>query len=364
MRQQVLAPLAAVLIACAIAACSSDTRAILAPTDASLSIVPGAPLVVVNQAVEVTVVATKSDGTPVADGTEILFTASGGEFETPKVRTHGGQATTNFFAGPDTGPVQINAASDVVQGELLLNAASAPIARVTVTVSPEEIPEGGGEVEVKATVFGPSNERVAGAPVEFLTSHGGFVGAGPFLTDAQGEVTTRLSATEAAQVRARVHTIESSPLEVRMRQRLGGGGDEDLPFRLSDVVWLHENVSNWEVTSKVTAVNIDHDTICIEHTKAGRWPRRGIGEGNPWVVANIGGTWYAATYEYLRSGQTCKHIERRGEWGIGPHTKKPPLEGWAPRKGELVGFFVSTFARDSTRTSNERSNIYMLEWPY
>jgi hypothetical protein len=142
-----------------------------------------------------------------------------------------------------------------------------------------------------------------------------------------------------------------------------------LPFRVSDVVWLHANVSEWDVTSEITNVRIDHDTICIEHTKSGKWPRfRGggnvIGEGNPWVFANIGGRWYAATYEFLRSGQTCKHITRRGEWGIGPHTKRHPIESWAPRKGELVGFMVSTPARDSTRTSNERSNIQMVEWPY
>jgi hypothetical protein len=66
----------------------------------------------------------------------------------------------------------------------------------------------------------------------------------------------------------------------------------------------------------------------------------------------------------LRSGQICKHIERRGEWGLGPHTKRMPLLTWAPRQGELVGFMALTFARDSTRTSNERSNIRMVEWPY
>jgi hypothetical protein len=365
-RQQLIAPFLAVLIALAIAACSSDTRAILAPTDGSLSVVPGAPLVVVNEGVELTIHATKSDGSPVADGTEILLTASSGEFDSPKVRTTGGQATA-FYRAASTGPVEISASSDVIQAQLILAAASAAVARIEVTTSPTELPETGGEVEVKATVFGPSGERVTGAPVEFLASSGTIAGAAagtPTFTDEQGQATIRLSTTQASQVRARVHTVESNTLDIVLERPRLRGDQRDLPFRMSDVIWLHENVSEWEVTSEVTGVMIDHDTICIEHTKAGKWPRRGIGEGNPWVVANVDGQWYAATYEYLRSGQTCKHITRRGEWGIGPHTKRHPLESWAPRKGELVGFFVSTFARDSTRTSNERSNIQMVEWPY
>ena len=66
----------------------------------------------------------------------------------------------------------------------------------------------------------------------------------------------------------------------------------------------------------------------------------------------------------MRPGQTCKHIERKGEWGIGAHTKREPLESWVPKKGERVGFMVSAFARDSTRTVLERSNIVMVTWPY
>lgn len=152
----------------------------------------------------------------------------------------------------------------------------------------------------------------------------------------------------------------------------GGGGvpdDPNLPFSLSEVTWLHTDVSDWPVTSKIMDIRITSDEICIEHTKSGRWPTYEgdggvIAEGNPWVFGNVGGKWYAATYEFLRTGQTCKHIERRGEWGLGAHTKREPLESWAPRKGERVGFMVSTPARDSTRTSNERSNIVMVEWPY
>src|SRR5690606_22871249 len=167
------------------------------------------------------------------------------------------------------GPVQILATSDAVQADLLLLTTSAPVASVAVAVSPEAIPDGGSEVDVKATVFGASGERVAGAPVEFFASVGSFVRAGPFITDAQGEVVTRLSVNDETQVRARVHTIESPPLNVSLERRFRGG-QRDLPFSLDEVVWLHANVSDWAVTSQVTGVFIDHDTICIEHTKSGK----------------------------------------------------------------------------------------------
>ena len=150
----------------------------------------------------------------------------------------------------------------------------------------------------------------------------------------------------------------------------GGGvvGQPGLPFSLSDVEWLHTDVSGWSVTSQISDITITSNEICIYHTKSGRWPTYRedgvVAEGNPWVFGNVGGRWYAATYEFLRAGQTCKHIERRGEWGIGPHTKQQPLESWAPRRGERVGFMVSTPARDSNRTSNERTNIVMVDWPY
>jgi hypothetical protein len=364
--KRALAPSFVVLIALACGSCSSDTRPVLAPSDAQISLAASGPLIA-NQAVEITVAALKSDGSPVKDGTEIQLTASAGEFESTKVRTHGGQALAIYHPS-GSGTVELGAASDEAQGRVVLMALSALPTRVSVSASAESVPDGGGELDVTATVFGPSGEPVAGAAVEFFATNGSFAPVGPFLTNAEGTATVRLTTPSATGVRARVLAIESSLLEIAVLPPLRKG-DANLPFRMSEVVYLNANVSEWDVTSEVTDVIIDHNTICIEHTMSGRWPRfRGggnvIGEGNPWVFANIGGTWYAATYEFLRSGQTCKHIERRGEWGIGPHTKRQPLESWAPRKGELVGFMVSTPARDSTRTSNERSNVWMMEWPY
>ena len=92
-------PFLAVLVALVCGSCSNDTRALLAPGDAQLSLKAAGP-VVANQPAEITVAAAKSDGNPVSDGTEIQLTASNGEFESAKVRTQGGQAVAVFLPRP------------------------------------------------------------------------------------------------------------------------------------------------------------------------------------------------------------------------------------------------------------------------
>ena len=363
-------PFLAVLAATLSAGCSDDTRALLAPGDAQLSLKAAGPLVA-NQAVDITVSAAKNDGTPVSDGTEIQLSANAGDFESSKVRTQGGQAVAVFrAAGP--GPVELAATSSTARGQALLFVLSALPTRISISTSTDTLPAGGGELDVTATVFGPSNEPVAGAPVEFFATNGSFAPAGPFPTNGDGKATARLATNAATQVRARVLAIDSPTIDIRIRG-LGGGGEDDLPFLMSDLVWLHApDAAEWPVTSTISAVTFrltdGHVTqICFPHSKAGKWPRSGAGEGNVWVVAEVDGTWYAATWDYIRPGQVCKNASGF-EWddrrhGIGPHTKRPPLDRWVPRSGEQVGFMVSGFARTSQRTIRERSNIFMTEWP-
>ena len=363
-------PFLAVLVALVCGSCSNDTRALLAPGDAQLSLKAAGPLVA-NQPAEITVSAAKSDGNPVSDGTEIQLTANAGEFESAKVRTQGGQAVAVFrAAGP--GPVELVATSSDARGQAVLVASSALPTRIDISTSADSLPTGGGELDVTATVFGPSNEPVASAPVEFFSTNGSFAPVGPFLTDGDGKATTRLATNAATQVRARVLTIDSPTIEIGIKG-FGGGGEDGLPFRMSELVFLHApEAVGWDVTSTITQVTFEtsgsHVTdICFPHTKAGRWKRSGAGEGNVWVIAQVDGTWYAATWDYIRPGQVCKSAngftwdDRRD--GIGAHTKQSPLNTWKPDHGEQIGIMVSGFARTSQRTVLERSNIFMTEWP-
>lgn len=139
-----------------------------------------------------------------------------------------------------------------------------------------------------------------------------------------------------------------------------GGGSSSSSIDLNAVKWLHTNVSGWAETSRITNVSIGNPPICIEHTKAGRWPAKNGLEGNPWIFVNLNGRWHAATYEWLASGQICKGIHAGN---IGSHIGVPPLASWRPRSGELVGFMVSARARAGGDTVAERSDVVMMRWP-
>jgi hypothetical protein len=371
-RHRVVVSFVALLVALAGASCSSDTRAILAPSDSQLSLTASGP-VIANQAIEITVVASKSDGGPVADGTEIQLSASSGSFEPSKVRTQGGQAVASYSAG-GPGSIELVAASDTVQGKLAVVAASARPTQISITASADSVPSGGGELDVTATVVGPSGEAVASAPVEFFATNGAFAPVGPLLTNADGKVTARLSTPDATEVRARVLGVESSTLSIAVQQPLGKGDDPSLPFRMSELVWLHApDAADWDVTSTIFEVTFDPQgtsnvtKICFPHSKAGKWKVSGAGEGNVWVIAEVDGTWYAATWDYIRPGQICKSANgftwnsRRD--GIFAHTQRAPLEGRVPRSGDRIGIMVSGFARTSQRTVLEKSNIFMTVWP-
>jgi hypothetical protein len=121
------------------------------------------------------------------------------------------------------------------------------------------------------------------------------------------------------------------------------------------------NIANFKVTSEVTRATISRSLICVFHTKAGKWPVRGGLEGNPWVAAMVDGKLHAGTYEWLRPGQICKGITAGN---IGPHVKHGALARWRPKKGERIWLFVSTHARLGVSSSNERSNLIEVIWPY
>ena len=155
----------------------------------------------------------------------------------------------------------------------------------------------------------------------------------------------------------------------------GGGGVDEID--LSQVTWLHTNVSNWAVTSTVTGVSISTSQVCVFHTAAGQWPFStdvfpvepgdppggAPIEGNPWIFAFINGRWYGATWDWLRPGQECKGITAE-EFGRDQIRISPMDASWTPQAGETVGFMMSTIARTSLRAGEERSNVVLVTWPY
>ena len=183
-----------------------------------------------------------------------------------------------------------------------------------------------------------------------------------------GELATRLAPLIEQSPATVTQNTEAAPGTVTGligSAELAPGGNSADQIDLSTVNWLNTNVSDWAQTSTITRVNIGSPPIGIEHTKAGQWPSITAGgtvvEGNPWILANIDGEWYAATYEWLRPGQTEKQISAEN---IGANTKKPPLDGWQPKSGDTVGLMVSTPARFGPEGPiNERSNVVLVTWP-
>ena len=131
-----------------------------------------------------------------------------------------------------------------------------------------------------------------------------------------------------------------------------------VPADFAGVTWLHADVSRWAETARLE-VWVADGYLHLEYDKARVWPSRDGLNANPWIFVFQDGRWYAATFEWLRGGQTSKPVHVVA----GDHIKKPPLQSFHPRSGEVYGFMVSGLARDETRNVQERSEVVMLRWP-
>lgn len=124
------------------------------------------------------------------------------------------------------------------------------------------------------------------------------------------------------------------------------------------VKFLNADVSNWAVTASLNA-SVSGGKVTLNYNKARVWPAADGVNANPWVFVNLNGQWYAATWEYLRSGQTVKDMSGKS-WG--EHIKVAPLSSWEPRPGERFGLMVSGLVRGGLSNVKERSNVSMVTW--
>ena len=139
-----------------------------------------------------------------------------------------------------------------------------------------------------------------------------------------------------------------------------------------------QDVATWAETSKITSVRIEPGSICIDHTKRGKWTVEILEgdeendevEGSVWIFGEIDGKFHGGTYESKRPNQDCKALGADPPGTtvadlLGPHIKQGPLRNWKPKAGERVGFMEKTLARNNQRTStgNERSDLRFVIWP-
>lgn len=140
--------------------------------------------------------------------------------------------------------------------------------------------------------------------------------------------------------------------------------NEDVPFKLSDVVWLDTDVSGWSETAKLSSVSISGSTISLPFDKTNTWSTVYYDgadmNANPWIFIEKDGKWYASTWEWFKKGSYSKSTSAVA----GDHMKKSEFsDSWKPTSGVRYGFMVSGLARLDKRNVSERSNIIMITWP-
>jgi len=146
---------------------------------------------------------------------------------------------------------------------------------------------------------------------------------------------------------------------------------------LKKVVYLNSpDVSGWPQTAVLSLVEQDgggDGPVCMSYTDPGwpdsPWPFGGPDPNfgvyaNQWYFARINGTWYGGAGEWIyRGASSCKAGQRTKT--IGPDSGfGAPFSSWVPKVGELVGFMVSSVARNGPvkRTVDERSNVVVQPW--
>ena len=128
--------------------------------------------------------------------------------------------------------------------------------------------------------------------------------------------------------------------------------------------WLNTDVSRWSQTASLSA-SVGGGTINMPYSKSRVWPARDGVNANPWAIVKMSdGQWYAATFEWLKFGQTSKPMCVLAKCeGKGDHFKVPPLSSWTPHSGEKFYIMVSGLARSQSRNVQERSNASLVTWP-
>jgi hypothetical protein len=119
------------------------------------------------------------------------------------------------------------------------------------------------------------------------------------------------------------------------------------------VTFLGLDVSGWTQTATLTA-SMSGGKVTLNYDKASVWSAVDGAVANPWAIVDYNGQRYAATWEWLKPGQTSKDMSGKSWSG---HFKRGELSGWEPTAGDRIGLFVSGLCRDSRRNVSERSNV-------
>lgn len=203
-----LATIAVVAIAC-------ERVPLTSPTGSTISLTVDQTTLPLNGQATVRAVVIESAGTPVHNGTQVVFVSPLGSFNPPAAETIGGVATSTFFAGSVSGTTRINAFSGGTStgsgnssgGGVEVKIGAAAAGSLTLTASPPSVSQSGGTVTVAATVFDANGNALPGINVNFSSTNGVLTPTSA-TTDSAGVARVQLATTSTATVTA---TAGSAP---------------------------------------------------------------------------------------------------------------------------------------------------------
>lgn len=163
------------LALCAFAAVygvACDKVPLLAPPESTITLSTADAIVQANGTTEIRATVLEPGGTPVHNGTAVIFTTNLGALAPGEARTHNGVAMVRFLGNGQSGKATIRAISGGAASEPLeISVGAAATARIAVTANPNQTAAGSQSV-ITATVTDTNGNPLSGIAVSFSTNFG------------------------------------------------------------------------------------------------------------------------------------------------------------------------------------------------
>jgi hypothetical protein len=198
----------------AVLAVACDKVPLLAPQESTITLSSASTVVQANGTTQIHAIVIEPSGTPVHDGTTVLFTTNLGTLLPVEARTQNGVATVQFLGNGQSGKATIKALSGGSASDALeLSVGAGASGRVSVTANPASVPAAGGTTTISAAVVDASGNPLFGVPVSFATTAGTFSSA-VVNSDVSGTARTTLTTNQAASVTATAGSTTSAPVSI------------------------------------------------------------------------------------------------------------------------------------------------------
>jgi len=112
----------------------------------------------------------------------------------------------------------------------------------------------------------------------------------------------------------------------------------------ASVTWVGDpaGVQNWKITYDLT-VSFKGNDIVLAQQGTANWPEVNGAAANPWVVTQVSGKWYGASFEWMRHNATTRPKSTVSGGNIKVFNVFP--DGWNPQAGDQVCFTVAALSR-------------------